>query len=332
MNLLLLILSSLATTLSAQLILKDLISQRYEVDQIMKIEWESHGTATTPASDSLLTIDLVNERPEVMLEAYLIASEVPVNKFNYTWTLPRFLKSSAEYHLRIYFKGRTPPVQGQPGYGKPFTLINPNPMRQSTLNLLEPTGSADGSNLESTCLLGEQCFIVWDYPDWAETAMPPKIDIKLYSGNRIILVLAQNIPVSTKSFLWQVPSTTPAGKEPVHVVISASGKELNNLTPGQSFYLASSGYPFILETRGERESRRKFNHRSDLKSELITPVDQINTTFDDVPRPTYGGSNKNKATNGNIKTSSNSDSSLTASSSLSLTISLISIVILAFSF
>ena len=211
-------------------ILKDLTSDRYEVDQIMKIEWTPE--AGKDDSKTFLTIDVVNDRPEVLIDPYIVIDGVPANQQSYAWTLPRYLKSSGEYHLRIYYQGHAAPHGlSESGYGKSFILINPNPMRQSTLNLIEPTGSADGTNLESTCLIGEQCFIVWDYPNWAESAMPKAIDIKLYSGDRMILAIAQGIHVGSKSFLWHVPNLQT---DPVHVVISASDKDISTVKPGQS--------------------------------------------------------------------------------------------------
>ena len=148
---------SWASFSSQTIILRDPISSAYEVGQVMKIEW----TNTANSSDANITIDLVNDRPEVMIEAYIIAQKVPITDIIYTWTLPRYLKSSSDYHIRIYVQGQIPPRDpSHPGYGKAFKLVNPNPLRQSTLTLLEPTGSPDGSSLESTCLTGEQCFIL----------------------------------------------------------------------------------------------------------------------------------------------------------------------------
>lgn len=294
---------------NAQLILKDLTSQAYEIGQIMNIEWTA--SADLLNSDALMTIDLINERPEVMNESFLVAAEVSVDQLSFSWTIPRFLKSSGEYHLRIYLRGKSVPKgPSDSGFGKSLNIVNPNPTRQSTLNLLEPTGSADGSNLESTCLLGEQCNIVWDYPDWAESAMPRTVDIKLYSGNRVVLVLAQNVPVTLKTFLWRVPVNTPVEKDPVHVVISASDKNIQNLSPGQSFYLASSGYPFILESRADREARRLSNSKpTDFTApgpiHVVNESNPSNGGLDDVPRPTYAGG---QPASGSSSSSSSSDS------------------------
>ena len=280
-------------------ILKDLISDRYEVDQIMKIEWTPE--AGKDDSKTLLTIDVVNDRPEVMIDPFLVVDGISASQLGYSWTIPRYLKSSGEYHLRIYYQGHASPRGlGESGYGKAFQLINQNPMRQSTLNLIEPTGSADGTNLESTCLLGEQCFVVWDYPNWAESAMPKSIDIKLYSGDHMILLIAQGIPVTIKTFTWQVPSD--AVNDPVHVVISASDKKIENVKPGQSFYLASSGYPFRLESRAEREQGRL---ASSQPRDFTAPGPiQLNITttptnsgsFLDIPRPTYASPINQKGT------------------------------------
>ena len=49
-------------------------------------------------------------------------------------------------------------------------------------------------------------------------------------------------------------------KDPVHVVISASDRKLPK--QGQSVYLASSGYPFVLESRIEREEGNLANYKS----------------------------------------------------------------------
>lgn len=281
-------------------ILKDLTSDRYEVDQIMKIEWIPE--AGKDDATTLLTIDVVNDRPEVLIDPFIVIDGISASQLSYPWTIPRYLKSSGEYHLRIYYQGHEAPRGlNDKGYGKAFQLINPNPMRQSTLNLIEPTGSADGTNLESTCLIGEQCFIVWDYPTWAESAMPKTIDIKLYSGDRMILTIAQGIPVGSKSYLWQVPALQEG---PVHVVISASDKIVGTVKPGQSFYLASSGYPFQLETRAEREQRRLENSKPrdftapgpiQSNNTVITTSTSATSEFFDVPRPTYAkGGNAQK--------------------------------------
>lgn len=286
----LLILATASRLISCNPTLKDLTSDRYEVDQIMKIDWTPEPGHDTPTT--FLTIDVVNDRPEVLVDSFMVVDGVSASQLSYSWTIPRYLKSSDEYHLRIYYQGQASPRGvSESGYGKSFQLINPNPMRQSTLNLIEPTGSSDGTNLESTCLVGEQCSIVWDYPPWAESAMPKLIDIKLYSGDHVVIIIAQGIPVGSKSIIWQVPSVVTS--DPVHVVISASDKKIDavQLQPGRSFYLASSGYPFVLESRSEREQRRSADSKP--RADLNTPGPiQSNTTMTtatalDIPRPTY---------------------------------------------
>ena len=97
-------------------------------------------------------------------------------------------------------------------------------------------------------------------PEWgAETTLPEHVDIKLYSGDRVLLVLAERVPVNVKQFTWSVPVSL-GSKDPVHVVISASDRKLPK--QGQSVYLASSGYPFVLESRIEREEGNLANYKS----------------------------------------------------------------------
>lgn len=324
--------SFLAIGLNASLLIKDLPKRTYEVDEIITIEWI--GKEGEP--NDLLTIDLINDRPEVMIEPFLIIQDLFVKQKSYNWKIPRYLKSSGDYHLRIYLKGSQPVVKS-----KEFSIVNPNPMRSSTLNLLEPTGSADGKNLESTCLIGEQCYVLWDYPDWAETAMPKLVDIKLYSSNcdRMVMVLAQGVPVGTKSFLWRVPENEALKREEVYVVVSAADKALRPLKPGESYYLASAGYPFKLETRGEREERR-LARKKEIDFTAPGPIQKVeessgNSGFLDVPRPTYAGvdsGNKVTSVTVSVSVTGTSTSAGSAVEPLSIGFSLLTaaIFILAF--
>jgi hypothetical protein len=299
--------------LNASLSIKELPKKVFEADEVITIEWINEGAQP----NDLITIDLINDRPEVMIEPFVIISDVLVKQKKYDWKIPRLIKSSGEYHLRVYLK------DSQPGMiSKDFSIINPNPMRQSTLNLLEPTGSADGKNLESPCLMGEQCYILWDYPEWAETAMPKRIDINLYSGDKLLMVLAVGVPVETKSFLWHVPAISTLNFDNVHVVISASGRKLRSLKPGESYYLASAGYPFRLETRGEREER-KLSNTKPIDFTAPGPITmtgesgQKGDSFFDVPRPTYGGINNSNNNNNNNDNNNNNNYNIGTSTSAS---------------
>lgn len=284
-NVIIAVFSVLLASLNASLLMKDLPKKTFEVDEIITIEWINN--ACQP--NDLITIDLINDRPEVMIEAFVIISDIFVKQKKYEWKIPRFIKSSGDYHLRVYLKESKP---GPDLISKNFSIINPNPTRQSTLNLLEPTGSADGTNLESTCLIGEQCYVLWDYPGWAETAMPKLVDINLYSGDKLFMVLARELPVGSKSFLWRVPESSVLKLDNLYVVVAASGRSLRSLKPGESYYLASAGYPFKLETRGEREERR-LNNSKPIDFTAPGPIklseESKGEEFIDVPRPTYGG-------------------------------------------
>lgn len=324
--LIILILSLLFVGLNASLLMKDLPKNIYEVDEIITIEWISQGTQP----NDLIIIDLINDRPEVMIEPFVVIEDVFVKQNKYEWKIPRFLKSSGDYHLRVYLKNTNPIM-----LSKSFSIVNPNPMRQSTLNLLEPTGSADGKNLESTCLIGEQCYVLWDYPEWAATAMPKRVDINLYAGEKLVMVLATGLPVETKSFLWQVPDNNAALKlDNVFVVVSASGRVLRPIKPGESYYLASAGYPFKLETRGEREERRLINSRK-IDFAAPGPIQVTETVakgdgFVDVPRPTYGGNynNNNKVVTGVTSTSA----AMRMESNLLAIVLALSVIAFAFAF
>ena len=234
-------------------VIKAPIVKTYEADQDMTIEWNSQG------ADTLVTIDVINERPEVLIDPYTINTAVPKRQGSYLWKIPRFLKSSVGYHVRVYEIGQAPKKEGDAGYGQAFSILNPNAQEQSTLMLLEPSGSVDGVNLESTCLLGEQCLVRWDYPSWAESAIPKSLDIKLYSAtpgtqlNQVILVLAQGVPSDAKEFKWHVPLHDSLKLEKVYVGVMGSGKMIPG--PGVSCYLASSGYPFRLESRKDRNDK-----------------------------------------------------------------------------
>lgn len=267
------------------IIIKDLPLKSYEVDQLIKIQWTVKSASS---NSSMITIDLVNDRPEVLLEPFLIGQHILAHQEEFEWKIPRFMKSAGDYHFRVYPGGDV----SQMSMGKAFSLTNPNPGRQSTLHLLEPTGSADGSNLESTCLLGEKCTILWDYPDWAATAMPKLIDIKLFADDKLMLIIASNVPVEQKTFVWQVPTDAYLKSVNVHAVIMASGKKLPTIQTGSSYYLASSGYPFQLESRAEREERR-LNAGKPMDFTAPGPIQVIeqpvpgSSGLIDVPRPTY---------------------------------------------
>lgn len=183
-----------------------------------------------------------------------------------------------------------------------------------TLTLLEPTGSADGNNLESTCLLGEECWVLWEYPVEAVSSMPASIDIKLYTEGVLATVIATGVPLQSKSYLWYVPNTEALSRDtPYYVVISASNQSVRPIEPGQSYYLASAGYPFKLETREEREQRRLAQSKHmDFTAPGPIPVvnePQQSDPFVDVPRPTYGPAViANNSVNNNVTSSSNSSS------------------------
>lgn len=266
------------------LLLKNLSKSVYEVDDTILIEWQNDDDDSNNPNDPF-TIDLINDRPG---ESYVIHSDLLLKQGSYNWKIPRFIPASEGYHLRLYHKDDIPST-----VSPAFSIVNANSMHQSTLNLLEPTGSADGSSLESTCLLGEDCWVLWEYPEGTVTAMPTSINVKLYTEGVLATIIATDIPVQSKSYLWNVPETDALARDtPYYVVISASGQSLHPIEPGQSYYLASAGYPFKLETRVERERRRLAqSKRMDFTAPGPIPVVnelQPSDPFVDVPRPTYG--------------------------------------------
>lgn len=293
MNLILgLILCSLVSLCACSVIIKELPFKSYEVDQMIKIEWNSKSN---PPSN--VTIDLINDRPEVLLEPFLIGQNIPSDQEQFNWKIPKFMKTSDEYRFRVYAQDS---VDGMKSVGSAFRLTNPNPGRQSTLSLIEPTGSVDGTNLESTCLLGEQCTILWDYPDWASTAMPQLIDIKLYADDKVLLLIGSNVPVNQKSLIWQVPNDSNLKGRAVHVVVMASGRDLPVMRAGSSYYLAASGFPFELEGRDEREARRlergkftDFNAPGPIATATSVDANANTSTLIDIPRPTYKADDDN---------------------------------------
>lgn len=270
-------------------LIKEPIVKTYEVDQDMTIEWNPKGT------DTLVTIDVINDRPEVLIDSYIINTAVSKRQGSYLWKIPRFLKSSVGYHVRVYEIGQEPKKEGDAGYGQAFSILNSNPLQQSTLMLLEPSGSVDGVNLESTCLLGEQCLVRWDYPSWAESAIPKSFDIKLYSAmpgtqlNKVIAVLAQGIPSDAKEFKWHVPLHDSLKLDKVYVGVMGSGKMIPG--PGVSCYLATSGYPFRLESRKDRN-----NNSNVINNNNSTSVISIINTSD-----TSTSENLSNNNNDNIK-------------------------------
>lgn len=284
-QLLLFALLSICKCASDLIIIKDLPLKSYEVDQLIQIEWTAKHLAS---NSSMVTIDLINDRPEVMLEPFLIGQNILASREQFEWKIPRFMKSAGDYHFRVY-----PQSSGEAGevglmnVGKAFMLTNPISGGQGTLKLLEPTGSPDGTNLESTCLLGEQCTVLWDYPEWASTAMPKLIDIKLYADAELIALIAFNVPVDQKQYIWQVPTDASLKSANVYAVIMASGKNIPALESGASYYLASSGFPFRLESRAEREGRRLENGTASVSTPITVEQSSPSTGMVDVPRPTY---------------------------------------------
>ena len=173
-------------------------------------------------------------------------------------------------------------------------MLNHFSLAQSTLTLLEPSGAADGSQLEATCLLNEACLVRWDFPAWATSAVPKTLNLALYSAEdgRKVLDIAQGVPSAQKSLTWQVPGWSSLEMPAAYVVIT--GPEVKKVPgPGVACYNAAGGYPFILESRSSRDARAAKEHRS-VDFMAPGPImtgsydnSTLTQTFLDVPRPTY---------------------------------------------
>ncbi len=259
-----------------------------EVGQSVDINW-SFSSAATNVPINLL---LISDRPDVLLEPLLINYDpIPLKQGTYNWNIPRFLKTSDSYQIRAVSADSKAKVTG---FSSDFTLINPHPLAQSTLTLLEPGGSADGSQLESTCLLNEVCTIRWDFPNWAASAVPRVLNVGLFTAadGKKLLEIAQFLPASEKSFRWRVPNLVGLESTPVYVVVRGPGVKVLP-KPGWASYNAASAYPFILESRESRDARAAKERRSiDFLAlgPILAPIFDNSTqtqTYFDVPRLTY---------------------------------------------
>lgn len=277
-----------------------------EVGQQLEIIWTvSSGNVS---SSALMLLELTSDRPDVLLEPLPITAvgsdtaAVPLKQGSFTWTIPRFLKTSDSYRIRaISVADKGGSVLGTSAR---VTLINHLPLSQSTLTLLEPSGSADGSHLEATCLLGETCAIRWDFPAWAASAVPRTLNIALHVSpdGKKILEIAQGVPADAKQYTWQVPNRPDLQLPAAYIVIT--GVHVQSVPqPGLASYNAASGYPFILESRSQRDERDAKSHCSidflapgPIQTGVYDNIsgngngngnDHKSETFLDVPRPTY---------------------------------------------
>lgn len=257
----------------------------YEVGEILPISWRVLDALTSKAP---FTVELLNARPEVLLEPMKLAVINDLDGHHFDWPIPRHMKSSNEYRIRISASSNSSTSY----FSRVFELVNSNPHTQSTLKVVEPSGSPDGTNLETACLRGEHCQVTWDFPAWALTALPKSVDIVLYDSETlaILQVLARDIPVTQKSHPWLVPKYASSPQEPWRVFVAVVASGSHNLIGGWglSTYQASSGFPFRMESRVERESRhleaprtRDFTEPGPIKFE--SSGDELLN----VPRPTF---------------------------------------------
>lgn len=284
------------------------IKTAYEVDTTLPITWKS---SSCPGDTSVITLQIINDRPDVLLAPFVINTEIQLCKQSLMWSIPRFLKTSDSYKLQIIDNKSNKILATSP---QAFTLINPYPASQSTLTLLEPSGSADGKEIEATCLQGETCLIRWDYPHWATSAIPKTLDITLFAREkdgsiRKVLEIGKGIPSDLKSFTWNVPGWQSLNLPAAFVAVSGSGIPIPG--PGLSCYNAASGYPFILETRAQRDARAATNTRKIdyfAPGPITTGAYEVQTsavTFLDVPRPTFAPDTTVKASASNDASSLN---------------------------
>lgn len=260
-----------------------------EVGQQMTISW----TFSAAAQDQPIKLQLISDRPDVLLEAMPLTDPdqpLSLKQASFTWTVPRFLKTSDSYQIQAVRSQDAQIIGTSPA----FTLINPFPLSQSTLTVLEPSGAADGSSLEATCLLGETCLVRWDFPSWATSAVPKTLNLALYRANgEKVLDIAQGVPSTAKSFSWQVPNWPSLELPAAYVVVS--GPEVKRAPgPGVAGYNAAGGFPFILESRAHRDARDQRTVSIDYLAPgpIRTEAYEVNSTnntvtFLDVPRPTY---------------------------------------------
>lgn len=299
------------------------INTAQEVDTTLPITWKA---SSCPGDTSVITLQIISDRPDVLLTPFLINNEIQLCKQSLMWNIPRFLKTSASYKFQIIDNKSNKVLATSP---QAFTLINPYPASQSTLTLLEPSGSADGKETEATCLQGETCLIRWDYPHWASSAIPKTLDITLFAQEkdgsvRKVLEIGKGIPSDLKSFTWSVPGWGSLNLPSAFVAVSGSGVPVPG--PGLSCYNAASGYPFILESRGQRDARAATNTR---KIDYFAPgpittgayeVQASSVTFLDVPRPTF-------APDSNAVTSASNDASKLKISSAALAVFLLGLML-----
>lgn len=275
-------------------------SKSFDVNQDLVVTWQND---TSLPESTLITIDLVNDQPTVLLGPFPLAS-APISELGtrYTWKISSDLISGVGYHVRIYPAGTAPPASGSPAFSQAFSIYNRRPRRQSSLTVIEPSGSVDGRQLESTCLLGEVCSVVWSYPAWAEVGgIPKKLDILLFKpGNpEPLAYLARDVDTTQKAFQWQIPASMEAqgvtAGDHVFVAVLASNSTAKILGAGMSTYRAASGYPFVLESRAVRDARHAAGPQSSIDFTAPGPITSTPwsatsasaSVFVDVPRPTY---------------------------------------------
>ncbi|MDZ4182934.1 MAG: Ser-Thr-rich GPI-anchored membrane family protein [Candidatus Cloacimonadaceae bacterium] len=149
-------------------------------------------------------IHLVGSNPASNM--ILIASGIPIDSGNFTWTIPPNIPVSNDYRVRVSIASNTGTMIFDLS-DAPFAITaNTNPPPYITV--LSPNG---GEIWQS----GETHAINWEYFD-----LEGEVKISLVqSANTPEIVIAPEVPIQTGNFMWTIPANIPPGTNyRVHIV------------------------------------------------------------------------------------------------------------------
>jgi hypothetical protein len=136
----------------------------------------------------------------------LIAAGIPVTEGVFQWTIPNGVVPGIHYRVRISYIDDAGVTIADFSDG-PFTIeTGTNPPPQG-ITVIAPNGG-------ETWVAGTAHPILWSF-----SGLEGMVRISLIQANGTQdLVIAPEVPIAAGSFMWQIPSTFPAGMYRAHIV------------------------------------------------------------------------------------------------------------------